>query len=414
MPSAWRVWRCGGCGKERKMNKRTFSVTQLTNYISAAFELDDVLSAVSVTGEISNFKCHSSGHLYFSVIDEEAKLNAVMFAGNVRFLSFTPKNGMKVVLHGNVGVYAKSGTYQLYVSRMEISENVENSFQRLLKEYSAKGYIRSEPGVLPMLPMTIALVTSPTSAAVRDMISVLSRRAPCVRLIVAPVTVQGDGAAAEISAMLQYINQKKIAELIILGRGGGSSEDLSAFNEEKVVASVRASKIPVISAVGHETDFALSDFAAHRRAATPSMAAEIAVPDIMDMFSALGMMRNQLSQLFGAKLAFARQRITRLSASPVINSPDRLFAAKTMELGYLSDRLHSAFDANIGKAAARLSMAEYTLSAASPEAILRRGYVYVKRNGVVIKGDQIKTEDTLELVSAGLTAEAKVLSLKER
>ena len=293
------------------MDKKSLTVSQLNKYISGLMEFDDLLSNVTVTGEISNFKRHSSGHLYFSIKDDKSKISCVMFKSDAYRLDFDPIDGMSVIVSGRVSVYEKNGNYQVYVKKMN-EDGIGTLFERynrLLDLLRDKGYFdQSKKKRIPYLPRKIALVTSPTGAAVRDMISVIKRRSPGVKLLVCPVLVQGDSAPLDIALMIDLINKENLADLIITGRGGGSIEELWAFNERIVAESIFNSTIPIISAVGHETDFTICDFVADMRAPTPSAAAELAVPDVEDVIFALRRYKNIIIELLNQKLSFEKQK----------------------------------------------------------------------------------------------------------
>ena len=268
------------------MAQKAITVTQLNEYLKNLFAADRNLQNVCVSGEISNFKRHSSGHLYFTLKDEESVISAVMFRGDAMKLRFRPESGMKVLLLGRVSLYPKSGQYQIYVSAMQPDGigSLYMAFEQLKERLYKMGlFDPAAKQALPRYPKKIALITSPTGAAVRDMIRVLRHRYPICDVLVCPVKVQGEGAAEEVAAMIDYVNEHDLADLIITGRGGGSLEDLWAFNEEIVALAIYNSRIPVISAVGHEPDVTISDYVADKRAATPSNAAELAVCDMREL-----------------------------------------------------------------------------------------------------------------------------------
>lgn len=273
-----------------KMEKPTLTVTQLNNRIKDLFELDPLLADVCVRGELSNYKIYPSGHHYFTLKDSESSLRCVMFKSNASKLRFRPESGMSVTAFGRVSVYPRDGAYQLYCSALmpEGTGDLQLAFEQLKAKLSAEGlFDREHKKALPEFPEQIAIITSSAGAAVHDMIRILGHRWPLSKVILLPVRVQGVEAPAEIAGAINYANEFKVADLIITGRGGGSIEDLWAFNDERVARAIYASNIPIISAVGHEPDVTISDYVADRRASTPSNAAEIAVPDINEILENL-------------------------------------------------------------------------------------------------------------------------------
>lgn len=290
------------------------SVAAVNRHIKALLEQDETLAGVLVRGEISNFKRHYSGHCYFTLKDSEATLRAVMFRSRAQLLKFEPKDGLKVIAGGRVSVFERDGQYQLYVEQLvpEGMGELSLAFAQLKDKLAAEGlFDESRKRPLPLLPRTVGIITSPTGAAVRDIVTVAKRRYPGVQLILNPVQVQGADAPPQIAAGIGLLNRHGRAEVIIVGRGGGSIEELWAFNDEQVVRAIAASNIPVISAVGHQTDYTLADFAADRRAATPSQAAEIAVPDVREMARYIQTLRTMLEKYILGIAAGRRERLER-------------------------------------------------------------------------------------------------------
>ena len=321
------------------------TVTQLNEYIKGLFSSDPQLASVCVTGEISNFKRHSTGHLYFTLKDEESAVSAVMFRGDAQKLRFSPGPGMKVIVLGRVGVYPKSGQYQVYVKIMQPDGigSLYMAFEQLKEKLYKMGYF--DPGhkkKLPRFPQKIAIVTSPTGDAVRDMIRILGSRYPLSNILVCPVKVQGEGAASEIAGMIAYINKFRLADLIITGRGGGSLEDLWAFNEETVARAIYESEIPVISAVGHEPDVTISDYVADCRASTPSNAAEIAVFDRRELEQSLERAYFTIRKYMGDKIISYRNRLNVIAQKPLMHSPYEYFDERKMYLSMLEQRISSS------------------------------------------------------------------------
>ena len=365
------------------------SVTQLTQYIKLILDRDEILSQACVRGELSNYKIHSSGHHYFTLKDEGAVISCVMFRSDAMRLRFRPETGMKVILSGRVSLFPKSGQYQIYVSHMQPDGvgDLAVAFEQLKKKLSAEGLFdpaRKKP--LPRYPGTVALVTSPTGAAVQDMIRILGRRWPLARVLVCPVRVQGAGAAEEIAAMLDYVDGHDLADVIITGRGGGSMEDLWAFNEEIVARAIARCDIPVISAVGHEPDVTIADFAADVRAATPSNGAEIAVCDQSELRDALGQLTVRLTRAQDRRISALTDRLNRLKASPVMRSPEGAIQQRELLLELLRQRLEHAGTRRFQQEEQRLARLAGRLDALSPLKVLARGYALASReDGTVIR-----------------------------
>lgn len=365
------------------------SVTQLTQYIKLLLDRDEILSQACVRGELSNYKIHSSGHHYFTLKDEGAVISCVMFRSDAMRLRFRPETGMKVILSGRVSLFPKSGQYQIYVSHMQPDGvgDLAVAFEQLKKKLSAEGLFdpaRKKP--LPRYPGTVALVTSPTGAAVQDMIRILGRRWPLARVLVCPVRVQGAGAAEEIAAMLDYVDGHDLADVIITGRGGGSMEDLWAFNEEIVARAIARCDIPVISAVGHEPDVTIADFAADVRAATPSNGAEIAVCDQSELRDALGQLTVRLTRAQDRRISALTDRLNRLKVSPVMRSPEGAIQQRELLLELLRQRLEHAGTRRFQQEEQRLARLAGRLDALSPLKVLARGYALASReDGTVIR-----------------------------
>ena len=380
----------------------TVTVTQLNEYIKAKIDGDGFLSRVSVKGEISNFTNHyKTGHFYFTIKDETSLIRAVMFRGNTAKLRFVPENGMKIVARGRVSAFVRDGQYQLYCDSMEPDGigALYFAFEQLKKKLAAEGLFdeaRKRP--LPKIPTRIGVITSPTGAAVRDIFNVLGRRFPLARVVFTPVLVQGEGAPAQLVAALRRFNETDAADVLIIGRGGGSIEELWAFNDETVARAVAASRIPVISAVGHETDFTICDFVADLRAPTPSAAAELAVPDQHQLAA-------RLTQLYGALRQSALHRVqvesTRLAAireKRCLATPLFYVEEQGMRLDYFVRRFAAAAQVQTSRAEGRLSAAAGKLDALSPLKVLSRGYSIVYRDGEVQHSAQdIRPGDKLSL-----------------
>ncbi len=357
------------------------TVTQLNTYIRSRFEEDEALACVFVAGEISNFTDHyRSGHLYFSLKDGRCSVRAVMFSRYAGRLRFAPEDGMRVIARGRVGVYEVSGQYQLYVEDLQ-PEGVgalSLAFEQLKAKLEKEGLFsagRKKP--LPKFPETVGVITSPTGAAVHDILTVLARRWPAARVVFCPVLVQGEGAAPQIVDALRRMNRLNCADEIILGRGGGSAEDLWPFNEEAVVRAVAASRIPVISAVGHETDFTLCDFAADLRAPTPSAAAELAVPDRAELLAGLESLRARMRGAVAERLESEKGRLDGLTRSRVLQSPLEGVELRRVRVDQLAGALSAVMRRRADAAKAVLAQSAGRLNALSPLAVLSRGYAVV-------------------------------------
>ncbi|MBR5390873.1 MAG: exodeoxyribonuclease VII large subunit [Clostridia bacterium] len=383
------------------MAMQPVSVTQLTQYIKLLLDRDEILSQVCVRGELSNYKMHSSGHHYFTLKDEGAVISCVMFRSDAARLRFRPESGMGVILAGRVSLFPKSGQYQIYVSHMQPDGvgDLAVAFEQLKQRLSAQGYFDEEyKKTLPRYPQRVALITSPTGAAVRDMIRILGRRWPAAKVLVCPVRVQGEGAAQEIAAMLDYVDQNALADVILAGRGGGSIEDLWPFNEECVAQAIFRCKTPVISAVGHEPDVTISDFVADVRAATPSNAAELAVCDKEEVRQTLAQLALRMRRAQERKLLWARQRLERLQKSSVMKAPEAAIQQKALLLELLRQRLEHGGEALLQRRRQRFSQMAARLDALSPLKVLGRGYAVMTKDDKVIRSvAQLSAGDAVEL-----------------
>lgn len=347
-----------------------------------------MLRNVWIKGEISNLKFHSSGTLYLTLKDEGSVLRAVMFKSAAASLSFRPENGMKVLAGGRVSVYERDGNYQLYIENMEAEGqgDLYVRFEQLKKKLGSEGLFdqaRKKP--VPAFPRTVGICTSPTGAAVRDVINILRRRCPIVRAVVYPCLVQGDGAGKSVVKAIEYFNRTQSADVLIVGRGGGSIEDLWAFNEEATVRAVAGSKIPVISAVGHETDFTLCDFAADLRAPTPSAAAELAVPDLVAVMRRVGEYHSRLKVRLGEKLTGAKRTLELLSARISQESFSRRIGEMQLRADSLFDRMKTDYQSILEKNRRRLGIEAGRLNALSPLNVLERGYSVAVSEGKAVR-----------------------------
>lgn len=359
------------------MAQEVLSITQLNEYIRGRMDMDPLLTQVAVRGEISNYKLYPSGHHYFTLKDESSALKCVMFKGNAMRLRFRPENGMKIIAMGRVTVFPRDGAYQLYCAAMAMDGigDLYAAFEQLKKKLEAQGlFDPAHKKPLPKYPGTIGIITSSAGAAVHDMLRILRKRYPLTHVRLLPVRVQGAEAPGEIAAAIGYANHYKLADLLIVGRGGGSIEDLWAFNDERVAQAIYASDIPVISAVGHEPDVTISDFVADLRAATPSNAAELAVPDQDALRQNLDAMSSAMAVALNRQLKAARQHLDTLSQSPVLRNPTCYIQQQRKGLELLKNRLISAQNQAISQKKQRYIAAVSKLDAMSPLKVLSRGY----------------------------------------
>lgn len=357
---------------------KIFTVGQINRYIRNLLENDFILSSLLVKGEISNFKAHSSGHLYFTLKDASGALSCVMFRQDAAGLPFEPENGMQVVVYGHISLYEKTGQYQLYAEFMEPLGigALQVAFEQLKERLAAEGLFDGDfKREIPKNPSCIAVITSPTGAAVRDILQIVKRRDPNVKVAIFPTLVQGEQAAADIVRSLKLVNEWGKADVIILGRGGGSMEDLWCFNDENVARAVFASEIPVISAVGHETDFTITDFVADMRAPTPSAAAELATTPLAERREAFHRLELRLERDVSALLTSCRRRLDLLKSRPVMERPLERIYRTMMDVEETQQRLDKEMTNRLMQRAERWQYLTNRLEAASPLAVMSRGYV---------------------------------------
>lgn len=396
------------------------SITQLNTYIKSKFDGDENLAHVFVSGEISNFTNHyKSGHFYLSLKDEKCVIRAVMFAQNARRIRFLPQDGMKVIVRGRVSVYEATGQYQLYIDDMQPDGlgALNLAFEQLKAKLEAEGLFapeRKKP--LPAFPERIGVITSPTGAAVHDITSILARRYPLAEIVFCPVLVQGEGAAPQIVDALARFNRLLCADVIILGRGGGSLEDLWPFNEEMVARAVAASGIPVISAVGHETDFTICDFVADLRAPTPSAAAELAVPDCAELEYTVRYDLSRLKQSMRKKLTGLKQNLDALTSRYSFKNPFNLIELERIRTDQLAVRLNQSMRRKTVDARSALSSVSGRLNALSPLATLSRGYsiTYGQNGRVVTRISDVKTGERISVLLNEGTLGCVVDSMEEK
>ncbi len=382
-------------------NTLVLSVSQLNRYIKMNFDADENLANIFISGEISNFTNHyRTGHLYFTLKDDSAAVRAVMFNSSAKRLKFMPEDGMKVIARGRVSVYEASGQYQLYVDDMQPDGvGALNLAYEQLKEKLQKEGLFSElhKKPLPPYPEKVGVITSPTGAAVRDIINVLGRRFPYAEIVFCPVLVQGEGAHLQLTDAVNLFNSERAADVIIIGRGGGSIEDLWEFNDEGLARAVYNSEIPVISAVGHETDFTICDFVADMRAPTPSAAAELAVPDANELQYALSALKNRMFLNVSSGIADRRSRLEYLMSKGALKSPDEMLSNRSQRLDTAFSKMLSSYENRIGGKKVEFISAATALSKLDPMSVLMRGFAFVSdKSGknvyssqALAKGDKI-------------------------
>ncbi|MDM5229227.1 exodeoxyribonuclease VII large subunit [Cytobacillus sp. NJ13] len=439
------------------------TVNALTKYIKRKFDADPHLQNILVKGEISNFKQHSSGHMYFTLKDEKARILAVMFAGNARTMKFRPENGMKVLVRGAISVYESSGQYQIYVQEMQpdgIGE-LYLAYEQLKEKLEKEGFFSpAHKKEIPRYPRTVAVITSPTGAAIRDILTTLKRRYPIANILIYPALVQGNQAAPSIVKAITEANSSGDADVLIIGRGGGSIEELWAFNEEAVARAIFKSEIPIISAVGHETDFTIADFVADLRAPTPTGAAEMAVPHIDDLTERLFNRQSRLIRAMKEQVALQNERLLRVQKSYAFRYPQKLYEQKMEQLDKVTeqlmrgsrrlhdlkleqaetlqkrlvrshpgqlkdqakeknDRLHKLLNRTMANilAAKEKDFARVisTLEALSPLKIMDRGYslAYTEKETLIKTVSQVKADDMIKLKISDGTIECKVTDIEE-
>lgn len=382
-------------------NTLVLSVSQLNRYIKMNFDADENLANIFISGEISNFTNHyRTGHLYFTLKDDSAAVRAVMFNSSAKRLKFMPEDGMKVIARGRVSVYEASGQYQLYVDDMQPDGvgALNLAYEQLKEKLQNEGLfseLHKKP--LPPYPEKVGVITSPTGAAVRDIINVLGRRFPYAEIVFCPVLVQGEGAHLQLTDAVNLFNSERAADVIIIGRGGGSIEDLWEFNDEGLARAVYNSEIPVISAVGHETDFTICDFVADMRAPTPSAAAELAVPDANELQYALSALKNRMFLNVSSGIADRRSRLEYLTSKGVLKSPDEMLSNRSQRLDTAFSKMLSSYENRIGGKKVEFISAATALSKLDPMSVLMRGFAFVSdKNGknvyssqALAKGDKI-------------------------
>ena len=400
------------------MQQQVFSITQINEYLRGKMDADTLLSQVAVRGEISNYKMYPSGHHYFTLKDESSALKCVMFKSQALRLRFRPENGMKVIAMGKITVYPRDGAFQLYCGSMAMDGigDLYAAFEQLKAKLAAQGLFAPEHKKrLPVIPGTIGIITSSAGAAIHDMLRILNHRFPLTKVRLLPVLVQGAEAPAEIAAAIRYANDYKLADLLIVGRGGGSIEDLWAFNDERVAYAIYESEIPIISAVGHEPDVTISDYVADLRAATPSNAAELAVPDREALLQNLDAASSAMAAALSHQLRNARQRLDVLSRSAALSSPTGYLEQRQGQLEHLKSRLIAAQNQMLHQKRNRFVSCTAKLDAMSPLKVLSRGYSIVNaENGAILRSvRQTAPKQQISVMFADGSINAIVSEIKE-
>lgn len=394
------------------MKRKIVSVWEVNQYVSRLIEEDYTLSDLWIQGEVSNCKYHHSGHVYFTIKDARASLQAVMFERDARRLSFRLEEGMKIYARVRITIYEKTGAYQAYVFDIEKQGKglLYERFERLKAKLQTEGlFDEALKQPLPVFPKHVGIITSQTGAAVKDIIQVAKRRNPSIPLTIYPTHVQGEYAVAEIVEALRIANEEKRVDVIILGRGGGSIEDLWAFNEEEVARAIAASSIPIVSAVGHEIDFTISDFVSDKRAATPSAAAELVIPSQKELMEIISNYKRSLSMRMEAKTGAAKRQLEYLISRPVFAKKDLFYKSKMQEIDDYNQKLGYAYEKLLNAHQKRYEIAVHNLERLSPLNTLKRGYSLVSHEERLIKSkNQVKTGDVVEITVTDGCFKAKV------
>ena len=396
-----------------KYAEMAISVTDLNKYIKNKIADDEYLSNILIKGEISNFKHHYTGHLYFTLKDENSLIKCIMFKSYAQKLNFEPRDGMKVYILGSVSVFERDGVYQIYAKVMEEDGlgDLYTKYQKLKEELEKKGlFDQSHKQKIPMMPKVIGVLTSQTGSVIRDIINVSTRRNPNVYIRLLPVPVQGEGAAEKIAEGIEYMNKNQLADVIILARGGGSLEDLWPFNEEIVAYSIYESKIPIISAVGHETDFSISDFVADLRAPTPSAAAELAVPDIYEVKQKINTYQNRLKMALTKKLEIMKLRYDKCMSSSVFREPTRRIQENYIKIDSYVKQLENVINKIKEKNKNKYIELVSKLDTLSPLKTLTRGYSIIEKDGRIVKSiTDLQAEDEISIRLKDGEKQAKII-----
>jgi exodeoxyribonuclease VII large subunit len=394
-------------------NDQIFTISALNKYIKRTFDNDEILQNIWIKGEISNFKKHSRGHMYFTIKDDHSRIQAVMFVGNNRFLKFIPEDGMNIIVRGNVTIYEATGQYQIYVNEMQPDGvgNLYLAYEQLKKKLEAAGYFDDQyKKSLPKIPKEIGVITSPTGAAVRDIITTLKRRFPSVTITLFPVLVQGPEAPNSIAKAIYQANQTEAIDVLIVGRGGGSIEELWAFNEEIVAKAIFQSTIPIISAVGHETDVTIADFIADKRAATPTAAAELAVPNWEDLYEKIGQRKIRIQRAIAKKIETERKKLTNLQKSYAFRYPEQLVKQKEQQLDRLFDDLQRNMLHLIERKRTALLNIEKDVQRNHPKSYIAKAREQLEKNETLLRQHVTSIKKEKEFQFKHLTTKLEALS----
>ena len=400
------------------MSQQVLTITQINEYLKGIMDRDPLLNGIAVKGEISNYKVYPSGHHYFTLKDEGGALKAVMFRGNSMRLRFKPENGMKVIAIGTISVYPRDGAYQLYCTSLTMDGvgDLYAAFEQLKNRLAEQGlFDPSHKKAIPQYPKTIGIVTSAAGAAIHDMLRILRKRFPLTKVLLLPVRVQGEEAPGEIAIAIRYANKHQLADLLIVGRGGGSIEDLWAFNDERVAIAIYNSQIPVISAVGHEPDVTISDFVADLRAATPSNAAELAVPDQDNLRQILDTMSESMITALKRRIYTEKSKLQLLSEASVLQRPDVYIVKQKDRLLGLKKQLAAAQSNIVSRYRQRFLTDTAKLDAMSPLKVLTRGYAMVEsEEGMVVRSvRQLTAGSQVSIRLSDGTFDANIIHVKE-
>ena len=393
------------------------TVSQVNTYIKALLDEIPHIKNVYISGEISNFKHYPSGHMYFTLKDSKSQLKAIMFSSDNYKLKFRPENGMKVICFGQIGVYERDGVYQLYVRDMQTQGigSLTVAFEQLKEKLDKEGLFSGDnKKPLPKYPSKIGVATSNMGAAVEDIKNILGRRYPLCEVVIVPTVVQGDSAPADIVSSLEFLDKMQGIDLIIVGRGGGSLEDLWAFNTEEVARAVFACKTPVISAVGHETDFTICDFVADLRAPTPSAAAELAVPDIENEKLKVANLGASVETLVSRNIERKSEKLENLIKKSALSDIDSFFNNALDKIDIVSQKINKSFESILLKKESSLRSAAKALSALSPLAVIARGYSITRKNGAVVKSaDNLSVGDEIDILINEGEIKAKICEVNK-
>lgn len=398
-------------------SKMILSVTQINEYIRSLIAQDEVLSMIVVRGEISNLTLHRTGHIYFTLKDENSVLKSVMFRSSAQRVKFALKEGMNVIVYGRISVYSPSGQYQLYAEDIQPDGigALFIAYEQIKEKLAKEGlFDSSKKKPIPKIPCTVGIITSPTGAAIHDMINVMGRRFPLAKLLLYPALVQGDTAYKSLISGIEYFNNTKSADVIIIGRGGGSMEDLWAFNNVELAYAIAKSEIPIISAVGHESDFTICDFVADLRAPTPSAAAELAVPNALTVRNDLNKTIGDVEKKLILKIQQYRKQISILSSTRVLSSKEALFDEYKMKINLLSDKLDSNIQNIIKDKNHSLGIMCAKLQAISPLNTLSRGYAIIQNDKceVITSISNLSINDTINISFVDGTVDAEIKKIE--